>query len=195
MRVISGELRGRRFRAPDGIGTRPMLDRVREAIFSRLSPWLPGARVLDLFAGSGAMSIEALSRGAVRARLVESDRGVRALELANLVDLGLADRADVVAADALAVGAAEGDPYDIVFCDPPFPLIEARESRRGVLDAVARIARANLAPEGVIVLHVPARALLEHEFAADLSTHERVYGAQSIWFVQPTPQEPPPDGR
>jgi 16S rRNA G966 N2-methylase RsmD len=96
---------------------------------------------------------------------------------------------------ALSASAADGDPFDIVFCDPPFPLIEARESRRGVLDAVARIARANLAPEGVIVLHVPARALLEHEFAADLSTHERVYGAQSIWFVQPTPQEPPPDGR
>jgi 16S rRNA (guanine966-N2)-methyltransferase len=190
MRVISGDLRGRRFRAPDGLGTRPMLDRVREAIFSTLTPWLPEARVLDLFAGSGAMSIEALSRGARHARLVESDRTVRALEQANLAELGLSERAEVVAEDALSASAAGDAAYDVVFCDPPFPLVEERSSRRTVLAAVARLARESLAPEGVIVLHVPARLLQAHEFDPGLATHERVYGAQSIWFVQPDTQEP-----
>jgi 16S rRNA (guanine(966)-N(2))-methyltransferase RsmD len=199
MRVISGELRGRRFRAPDGLGTRPMLDRVREAIFSTLTPWLSDARVLDLFAGSGAMSIEALSRGARFARLVESDRSVRALELENLTDLGLLERAEVVAEDALGANAA-GDPvpgnaFDIVFCDPPFPLVEERTTRRRVLEAVARLSRASLAPEGVIVLHVPARLLQAHEFDPGLATHERVYGGQSIWYVQPDTQDPPPPDR
>lgn len=195
MRVIAGELRGRRFQAPDGLGTRPMLDRVREAIFSKLAPWLAEARVLDLFAGSGAMAIEALSRGAAHARLVEADRAVRALEARNLADLGLSDRAAVVADDALAPSAADGGPFDVVFCDPPFPFLRDPLRRPELLAAVRRLVRQDLAAEGVLVLHVPLGALGEHDFGPDLATHERVYGSQSIWFVQLDREPSSPGGR
>src|SRR5262245_65361412 len=91
VRVIAGELRGRRLRAPEGERTRPMLDRVREALFDTLRPWIEGAFVLDLFAGSGALGIEALSRGARRVRFVERAAGAcRCLE-ANVSELGLDD--------------------------------------------------------------------------------------------------------
>ena len=76
MRIIAGELRGRRLKTPKGIETRPMLDRVREAMFSTLGPWVEGANVLDLFAGTGSLGLEALSRGARHARMVENGRSM-----------------------------------------------------------------------------------------------------------------------
>lgn len=194
MRVIAGELRGRRFDAPDGSGTRPMLDRVREAIFSTLAPWTDGAAVLDLFAGSGAMSIEALSRGAARARLVEADPAVRRLELANLEALGLTDRAELaVTSDAADPAAWAGGPWDVVVCDPPFPWLRDPQRRRSVLALVAGLLGEPLAPEGVVVLHVPEGELAESELdaaavaagLAGVEAQERVYGGQSIWYLQP----------
>ena len=120
MRVVAGELGGRRLVAPDGTSTRPTTDRVREAIFNSLgsSGVLDGAVVADLYAGSGAIGIEALSRGAARCVFVERDRAaLRALN-DNLDALDLADRSKVVAADALSVvGTVDAD---IVFADPPY---------------------------------------------------------------------------
>lgn len=193
MRVIAGELRGRRFDAPDGLGTRPMLDRVREAIFSTLAPWTAGAAVLDLFAGSGALSIEALSRGAARARLVEADPAVRRLEAANLARLDLTERAELSAADASRPAAWEGGPWDVVFCDPPFPWLGDPPRRRAVLTMVAELLGAPLAPDGIVVLHVPGGELTEPELAraataaglVGVEAQERVYGGQSIWYLQP----------
>jgi 16S rRNA (guanine966-N2)-methyltransferase len=118
MRVIAGAFKGRTLHAPRGQRTRPTADRVREALFSMLGP-LDGARVLDLFAGSGALAIEALSRGAAEAVLVESDpRAVAAIER-NLEPLGAA--AEVRRRDVLAYlrDSAEG-PFDLVFADPPY---------------------------------------------------------------------------
>jgi 16S rRNA (guanine966-N2)-methyltransferase len=117
MRVVAGELRGRRLRAPRGVRTRPTADRVREALFSMLGD-VGGARVLDLYAGSGALGIEAISRGAASAVFVEHDpRAVDAIER-NLESLGLDER--VVRDDALRfLGRAEGT-FDLVFCDPPY---------------------------------------------------------------------------
>jgi 16S rRNA (guanine966-N2)-methyltransferase len=119
MRVIAGSAKGRRLVAPPGPHTRPTADRVRGAIFNALgSSWaLDGCRVLDLFAGSGAMGIEALSRGAEHATFSETDRAARRAIDANLRATGLADRATVVPTDALAVAAT---PADIAFCDPPY---------------------------------------------------------------------------
>ncbi len=120
MRVVAGELGGRRLVAPPGTSTRPTTDRVREAVFNSLGSAgvLDGAIVVDLFAGSGAIGIEALSRGAARCVFVERDRAaLRALE-ENLDALDLGDRARVVAADAV-VAAATID-ADIVFADPPY---------------------------------------------------------------------------
>jgi 16S rRNA (guanine966-N2)-methyltransferase len=120
MRVVAGRWRGRRLTAPRGAATRPTSDRVREALFAILGP-LDGAAVLDLFAGSGALGIEALSRGAARATFVDrAPAAVRAIR-ANLQALGAAG--DVRAADVRAFvrnAPAAGGPYDLVLLDPPY---------------------------------------------------------------------------
>jgi 16S rRNA (guanine966-N2)-methyltransferase len=119
-RVIAGIAAGRRLLAP-GPGTRPLADRVKQTLFAILEPDLPGARVLDLFAGSGAGGIEALSRGATHAVFVERDQGAVRTIRENLARTGLTG--DVVAADALAWlrgPAADVGPFDIVLVDPPY---------------------------------------------------------------------------
>jgi 16S rRNA (guanine966-N2)-methyltransferase len=128
MRVVGGTARGRTLVAPAGRQTRPTADRVREAVFNAL--WsrgaLDGARVVDLFAGSGALGIEALSRGAAHATFVDSDRAARAAIARNLDTCGFTDRAEVVAApverflDAPAAVDADESPFDLAFCDPPY---------------------------------------------------------------------------
>ena len=123
MRVVAGRYGGRRLRAPPGHATRPTSDRVREALFAMLGP-LDGARVLDLFAGSGALAIEALSRGAAHAVFVERDPGAVAVIRANLNALGVpAERARVVprpARAALRDASARAETYDLVLLDPPY---------------------------------------------------------------------------
>jgi 16S rRNA (guanine966-N2)-methyltransferase len=117
VRVVAGEFRGRRLAAPRGARTRPTADRVREALFSMLGD-VSGARVLDLYAGSGALGIEALSRGARSAVFVERDaRAVSAIER-NLASLGLEQR--VVRQDAARFLARAQGTFDLVFCDPPY---------------------------------------------------------------------------
>lgn len=123
MRVIAGTARGHRLTAPPGRGVRPTADRVREALFSSLAAAVPGARVLDLFAGSGALGIEALSRGAAHATLVERDRSAAAVVDANLARTGLSDQATLRRGDAGEfVRSPTGGPFDIVLLDPPYDL-------------------------------------------------------------------------
>ncbi len=120
MRVVAGELRGRRIEAPPGTDTRPTTDKVREATFNALGSLdlVRDALVVDLFAGSGALGIEALSRGAARCTFVERDRtAVRTLR-SNIDVLGLTDRATVVVGDALVRG--RGVDADLVLADPPY---------------------------------------------------------------------------
>lgn len=136
MRVIAGRLGGRRLTAPRGMATRPTSDRVREALFSALGP-VAGARVLDLYAGTGALGIESISRGAESAVFVENARPALAALRDNLTSLDLQGAARVVAqpaARAIAAIAALG-PFDLVFADPPYaalaeipPLVEALAS-------------------------------------------------------------------
>src|SRR4051812_24315502 len=123
-RVIAGTARGIRLTAP-GPGTRPFGDRVKQTLFAILEPDLPGANVLDLFAGSGAAGIEALSRGATRAVFVDRDRAAVAAITDNLTRAHLAgERATVVRADALAwlrsPGARTAGPFDVAFVDRPY---------------------------------------------------------------------------
>jgi 16S rRNA (guanine966-N2)-methyltransferase len=121
MRVVAGELGGRRLLAPRGHLVRPTSDRVREAIFSALGD-VSGATVADLYCGTGALAIEALSRGAANATLV--DRDTRAA-LGNVRNLGLEERAWLVRADVVrwvSDSAGRGDTYDLVFLDPPYKL-------------------------------------------------------------------------
>jgi len=127
---VAGEARGRRLVTPTGRDTRPTLDRVREAVFNALGSLdaVDGARVLDLFAGSGALGVEALSRGAAHATFVDSDRAARRAIEENLATTGLADRATVVGADALAHLRHQvqqgGERYGLVLLDPPYATVE-----------------------------------------------------------------------
>ena len=151
MRVVGGTARGRRLVAPAGDKTRPTSDRVREAVFNAL--WsrgvLDGARVVDLFAGSGALGVEALSRGAAEATFVDRDAAARRAIAANLATTGLADRATVVGQPVerfLAARAAAGErPFDLAFCDPPYAfdgwvdLLAARPAQLVVAESGAAI--------------------------------------------------------
>ncbi len=123
MRVIAGSAKGHPLSAPTGRGTRPTADRVREAVFSSLQAVVAGSRVLDLYAGSGALGIEALSRGAVRATFVERNRAACRIIDDNLTVTRVGDRAEVVQADvraALRRLADDGVVVDLVFLDPPY---------------------------------------------------------------------------
>lgn len=121
VRIIGGRWRGTKLPVPDVPGLRPSSDRVRETLFNWLQPALPGARVLDLFAGTGVLGLEALSRGAATATLVERDRSACTGLRGSIGRLGATDSAKVVQGDALAWLAANAEgPFDIVFVDPPF---------------------------------------------------------------------------
>jgi len=128
VRIIAGSKKGSRIFAPKGRDTRPTADRVREALFSILGDRVQDARVLDLFAGSGALGLEALSRGAVTATFVEHDAKAIAALRANLDALGAGDAARVVKADAIryARGLGVGS-FDLAFADPPYAKGLARE--------------------------------------------------------------------
>ena len=133
MRIVGGTMKGRRLAAPRGEGTRPTSDRVREALMSsltgRLGSGLGGAVALDLFAGSGALAFEALSRGAERAVLVEKDRSALKVIAENAAALGVEDRVTIVAGDSLGPAVARVrnlGPFALLFCDPPYRIDQAR---------------------------------------------------------------------
>jgi len=144
VRVIAGEAKGRRLVVPAGGGTRAATDRIRETLFAILEPRLPGAAVLDLFAGAGTLGIEALSRGAAHATFVERAPGALAALRRNLETTGLGGRATVVRADALAYLDAPVD-ADVVFCDPPFADVAAHGAALAKVAAPGRsiVARAH----------------------------------------------------
>jgi len=144
VRVIAGRLRGRTLVAPAGRRTRPTADRVRESLFNLLGPVPEGAIVLDLFAGSGALGIEALSRGAGHATFVEDQAdALRALR-ENLASLGLSEASVVRRADASGERAFTGGPFDLIFADPPYS--------RGLSTSVVHGATHALSPGGRFAL-------------------------------------------
>jgi 16S rRNA (guanine966-N2)-methyltransferase len=172
LRVVGGEYRGRRLSVPRREGTRPTLDRVREALFSILGP-LDGLRVLDLYAGSGALGIEALSRGAAEAVFVDSDpAAIRAVR--HNIELVGAQNARVFRADALSFlrGAARhGDAWDLVLLDPPYRLAPRLEHQLGPLLAPVLTARARIVCE----------SSTKHPLRLDLPlTGERRYGDTTL---------------
>ena len=133
MRIIAGEWRGRMIDAPAGLWTRPTADRVRETLFAMLSSRIGSfeeLRVADLFAGSGALGLEALSRGATTATFVESNGNARAVLKRNADKLGASDRVQIMAGSALSLPRSE--PFDLIFADPPY----ARGSASAVVNSV-----------------------------------------------------------
>lgn len=152
VRLIGGRWRGTRLSVPALPGLRPTSDRVRETLFNWLTPVLPGARVLDLFAGSGALGLEALSRGAASAVLVERDPGLVAALRALAARLPGGEAANVVQADALSWLPAQADGgFDLAFVDPPFAA--------GLWDAVLPLVAAKLRPEAWMYVEAPHDAV------------------------------------
>ncbi len=149
LRIIGGEWRGRRIRFPGVAGIRPTPDRVRETLFNWLAAVVSGSRCLDLFAGSGALGLEALSRGAARVSFVERDREA-ARSLRETAEKLAPDRASVAQADALAWLAGTPTPFDIVFLDPPY------ESNLLAASMHALDTRGWLAPGASIYIETPA---------------------------------------
>ena len=164
MRVIAGAFKGRRLAVPAGVRTRPTADRVREALFSMLGD-VTGARVLDLYAGSGALSIEALSRGAAAATLVDWDRRALAAIRRNLE--GLDTHARVRRQDAVRYLRSARGPFDLVFVDPPYDLA-AR-----LAEPLSELLPPVLSPDARIVTESDKRTPLE--LPLPLLTH-RTYG-------------------
>lgn len=154
MRITGGTLARRPIEAPKGDRTRPTADRVREALFSALQSRmdLGGARVLDLFAGSGALGLEAVSRGAAHATLVERHGPTLALARRNAQSLGVLDRVATARADALAHLGRLSGPFDLILADPPYALAE--------LPTLPGLARPHLPPDGLFVLEHDTR----HDF-------------------------------
>jgi 16S rRNA (guanine(966)-N(2))-methyltransferase RsmD len=150
MRVITGTARGRRLKELEGMETRPTTDRVKEGLFSALQFEIEGRRVLDLFAGTGQLGIEALSRGAAFATFVDRRADAVGLIRENLKLTGLSDRARVVSGDSMEFLKSSREKYDLVFLDPPYA--------SGLLEpALAHIARFDiLAPHGIIAAESPA---------------------------------------
>ena len=172
MRVVAGELRGRRLIAPSGDDVRPTSDRAREALFSILGD-MAGLEVLDLYAGTGALGIEAVSRGAARATLVDSDPEPAR---ANVDALDIGDRAAVVAADALQFLRDDSGRYDLILCDPPYTLA----ARLG--PDLAQFLPPRLRPGGRIVAESSVRDPLE----LDLEPwRERRYGEALLRIYRP----------
>ena len=149
VRIVGGRWRGTKLQVLDRPGLRPSSDRVRETLFNWLAPMLPGARVLDLFAGTGALGLEALSRGAAQAVLVEHDRDAAALLRSTLARLQGGEAGQVVQADAMAWLHAQPDgAFDLAFVDPPFDA----NLRGGVLPELLP----RLAEDGWLYVEAPA---------------------------------------
>lgn len=177
MRIIGGEFRGRRIAAPPGSDTRPTSDRVREALFSILGP-LDGLDVIDVFAGSGALALEALSRGAASATLVERAPRAAACIRGNVRALGVDDRVRVVVRDwrsALAAERAAGRWYGVALVDPPY-----RDAGR--VAALLGPALADVVtPGGTVVMERSARGVAPALPGLDVASRdERVYGDTAV---------------
>jgi len=155
MRVIAGEFRSRRLKSLPGLETRPTPDRLREALFNVLAPLIEGRVFLDAYAGTGAVGIEALSRGARRCVFVENNRAAVAVIRDNLAALGLEDRAEVFTGKSAPV--LERVRADIVFLDPPY---ESEKEYQTALTALAE------SPCGLVIVQHAARQALGEEYGS-----------------------------
>ena len=182
-RIISGRAGGTRLATPSGAGTRPTSDRVREALFSRLEHLevLVGAKVVDLYAGSGALGLEAASRGAVTVLLVESDKAAAKVARQNADTLGIPGATVRHATVQRVLATPPSQPQTLVFLDPPYDLSEEALTA----DLTALTTGGWLAPDALVVVERSARSP-EPAWPEDLEREgERRYGETKVWFAGP----------
>jgi 16S rRNA (guanine966-N2)-methyltransferase len=181
-RIIAGAHGGRRLAAPSGATTRPTSDRVREAFFSALEAMtdLSDARFLDLFAGSGAIGLEALSRGASYALLVESDSRAARTIRDNMVALRVGPAARLATGKVAQVlaGPPDGGPYDVVFADPPYAVTPAEitELQQMLVENLW------LTPDAVVVLERATRGGPLSWVDGITGDRSRRYGETTLWY-------------
>jgi 16S rRNA (guanine966-N2)-methyltransferase len=189
MRIIAGIHRGRKLLAPEGLITRPMTDRVRENLFNILAPRLEGAVVLDLFCGSGALGLEALSRGALLCLFVDADpAAVKATET-NAATLLLSGEVRIVRRDALRPGtwikAPGGAGYTLVFADPPYRLTADEAGRQRLAEMARSLADLGyLAPGAVAMLRTKRGVPMDRPWPGFNLFDERTYGTTTLHLME-----------
>lgn len=179
MRIIAGEAKGKRLECRKGIDTRPTQDSVKESLFSIIAPYIPEARMLDLFSGTGNIALEALSRGAKRAVMIEKDQEALKYIIKNINNLGYENKSRAYKNDvirAIEILSRKGEKFDIIFMDPPY--------KDEVCERVIRaISKANLlADNGLIICEHHIFEDLSDEVAEFRKTDERKYGKKSVTF-------------
>jgi len=172
MRVITGSARSRVLKTLEGENVRPTIDRVKEAVFSIIQFEIEGRRVLDLFAGSGQLGIEALSRGAASAVFIDADKNAAAVVKANLESTKLGENAVVLQTDAFAFLQTSGLTFDIVFLDPPYGT--------GILQKALPLAAEKTAQGGIIICEAPATEKLPESAGAFGLNRIYKYGKTAI---------------
>lgn len=173
MRIVAGSARGRTLLTPRTAGIRPTADRVRESLFNILGQWLEGQTVLDLFAGTGALSMEALSRGAVRAVLVDQDREALKLCRQNADALGFRGQVEIQGMPvqrAVELLGRRGEPFDLVFADPPYALHLAPDILRWVDENKL------LKPDGTLVVEHERKEIAPESHGGLTRTDQRRFG-------------------
>jgi len=178
VRVIAGRFKGRRLNAPTWEGLRPTSDKLRETLFNILAPRVEGARVVDGYAGTGAIGIEALSRGAAHVTFIESHRRAAALIEENLRACGVEQGYTIQCADVVAALDAPASAFDLILLDPPYDT----ENVSAALDAAAR----HLAGDGLIVLERATRREPE-ESEAVIRVRDVKSGDSTLTFFERRP--------
>lgn len=178
MRVIAGMAKGHSLKAPKGNKTRPTSDRIREALFNILQNVVHDASILDLFAGTGALGIEALSRGAKRATFVESWSAAYQCIISNLAATKLTEFAEVVHDDAFAFLNSCQDKYDIIFIDPPYQKNFAEEALKTIGQ------KSLLTADGLVVVETSKDENLPPVLSTLINYRQNRYGDTVLWFYR-----------
>ena len=186
MRIIAGSLKGRRLKPPTWDGLRPTSDRLRETLFNILAPRIAGARVLDAYAGTGALGIEALSRGALSVTFIEQDRRAQALITENLAHCGVENgyviiRSPVAHAVHTLRRSPTFDPFDIVLLDPPY---DPPGRRADDLEAILAAAGDVVAPTGLLVLEHARRRPAPESAGTLMRSRDVVSGDSALAFYE-----------
>ncbi len=186
MRVISGRAKGRRLKKVPGETTRPIMDRVKESLFNILGRSVEGGRWLDLFAGTGQVGIEALSRGAAEVVFIDKARAAVRTIQANLDITGLGETAELLQTDALAyLRGFSGKPFDLIYVAPP----QYHEIWLEVLAALDERPWDILAPDGIIVVQIDPKEYQERPLANITLYDQRRYGNTLLCFYEMIPRE------
>jgi 16S rRNA (guanine966-N2)-methyltransferase len=188
VRIIAGKFRRRKLRTRPGLVTRPITDRVKETLFELLGDALDGARVADVFAGTGTLGLESLSRGAASVVFIEGDRRAQELLRENVALLGAADetlcwQTDVLRTSFRPKGVPQLLPYDLVFFDPPYRMIDALRAGSPLYRSLERLARPDVTSlEALLLLRTPADAGFEMPTVWQADRRLDIAGMEVHWY-------------